>query len=130
MTEQEHFDAVVAQQWPWMNAAQKKCLRLIADAFGGLHHLPSDKPKPQSDTGIKVTCVEDLATFDYDRLTRLVVFAHDRAIRVCIISTGRPRLGIVAHYRGRREGDSYYRHPTLEDAAARIRERYPQPEVL
>lgn len=61
----------------------------------------------------------DLATFDHDILTRLVLGAHEYCIRVFIKNGGPRCLKVTLHPRKCREGDVYERHPTIEQAITR-----------
>lgn len=95
--------------------------RVLAIAYAGIHHVPGwDKRKPYGD-GLTVTVFQDLATYDFDRLTRLVVAAHDHCVRLQIDSGG-PRHLALRFWPRQREGDITRRHPTMEDAMASIRQ--------
>ena len=61
------------------------------------------------------------STFDSDGLTRLVIGAHDRCIRVQVEGCGPNLMRICMWPRKSREGQLFERHPTLEQAAASIR---------
>jgi hypothetical protein len=104
----------------WMSDGQWACWQMVADIFGGFHHVGS-KPKPFG-RGICVNVRHGCwSTFDYTDLTRAVFLAHDRAIRFEIIPSGPGMLGISLHYRGQREGSMMERHPTLEQVVAEWR---------
>lgn len=66
-----------------------------------------------------------ISTFDDNDLTRLVVLAHDRCIRVQVAPCMR-YLEIMLHPRERTGGLSY-RHDTIEDAISRVRNEYGEP---
>lgn len=101
-----------------MTADQQACFDLLAEVFGGAHHVPK---AVEWGYGIKVNVGSGrLATFDFNFLTRLVVLAHDRCIRAEICQGG-PRMVGVALWKRQREGGMNQRHPTLEDAVASIR---------
>lgn len=91
----------------------------FATIFGGAHHIPG--PKHGGDNvrewgeGWCVITSGDLATYDGDVLTRLVILAHDRLVRVAVSPTGM-RLRIEIHQRGARTGSVWERHPTIETA--------------
>lgn len=61
-----------------------------------------------------------LATFDFDHLTRLVILAHDRCIRVGVEPRSFQYLAITMYPR-KSEGAMHDRHPTIEEAIARLR---------
>lgn len=105
----------------WMSDDQFECYKFLADIHNGFHHMFGKVHN--WGTGIKLnsTCSNHLATFDYNNLTRLVVLAHDKMIRVEIVPSGPNMIGIVCHKRKSREGRMYERHPTIEDAIKTIR---------
>lgn len=102
-----------------MTPDQVECFGLLCDLMGGAHHVPDVFAFGR---GIKVNIYSGyLSTFDFDYLTRLVVFAHDRCIRAEIVQGGPGRVGVALHRRHTREGDISKRHPTIEEAITRIR---------
>lgn len=104
----------------WMTDGQWACAKLFADVCCGFHHVVG-KFKPDG-TGVRIS---DFAgrwsTFDFDRLTVLVVLAHDRAIRVELEQSAPGRIGFHLHFRGTRTGQMYARHPSIENAIANVR---------
>ena len=66
-----------------------------------------------------------LATFDSEKLTKLVVLAHDRYLRVDIGAAGKGKLELMFHLRKTRTGDLMRRMPTMEQHLADIRKYYP-----
>lgn len=106
---------------PW----KERCLLVLDNAFDGLHHCPGYQVHPHGDTGWVSVCVpHDLATFDGDKLTRLVFAGHDYAVRVELANGGPHRVKLLLHPRTR-EGRLYYRHPSLATAVAAWREHHP-----
>jgi len=93
---------------------------LLGDVFRGIYHVSdavtNKRVDWESSRFITVRLPMALATFDGSDLTRLVVLAHDRCIRVQM--DGRK----VSFSPREREGSSTERHPPLEMAAAAIRE--------
>ena len=67
-----------------------------------------------------------LATYDADDLTRLVVGAHDAAVRVSIEACNPHYLRIWFHPRGRNGANFYSRHPSLIGRLIRWTDRLPQ----
>lgn len=100
-----------------MSEDQAECYRLLCDVFGGEHHVEQIK-----EWGYGIMCPHygDLSTFDFDVLTRLVVLAHDRCVRVGVIPYRPRELAITLHKRTR-DGGVSRRHPTLEQAVATVR---------
>lgn len=105
----------------WMSDDQWECYQFLADLFLGFHHIHGKLHEWGNGIKLNTYCTGSFATFDFDGLTRGVVMAHDRMIRLEITPSGPRMLGIVLHKRHKREGRMYEKHPTLEDAAARIR---------
>ena len=102
-----------------MTDDQRACFAVLCETFFGEHHVGNVVAFGR---GIKTSVHSgQLATVDFDYLTRLVVLAHDHCVRVEIMQGGPGRIGIALHRRHQRDGDIAKRHPTLEDAAAAIR---------
>jgi hypothetical protein len=102
---------------------KESATEFFAEFFGGEHHFP-DELKPWGPGWCIKSDQRDFSTYDYDGLTRLVLMAHDRCVRVEIIPCGK-RLQIAIHQRHAREGRMTERHPTIEMALARWRETHP-----
>lgn len=103
-----------------MTEAQRACFDLLCYVFHGEHHAP--ERIYAFGRGIKCNAESHrLSTFDFDYLTRLVVLAHDACVRVEIVSSGPGRIGLVMHKRAGRTGNSFDRHPTMEEAIERVR---------
>lgn len=97
----------------------------VSDLFGGLHHAPNEsKWKWESPTQVSMTCRADgWATFDGEMLTRLVLLAHARAVRVELSPRGPGYLELRFSQR-KREGAMHERHPTIEQAIAEHVKRF------
>ena len=92
--------------------------------YGGKHHIPRGGLH-EFGLGWSVNHYGDLSTFDFDKLTCLVFLAHDRAVRVEVSNSG-PRMVKISIWQRKRDGQHMYdRHPTIEEALARWRERHP-----
>lgn len=102
---------------------RENAVKFFSLLFRGKHHIPGGeqgvKPIPG---GWYVNAWDELSTFDNDQLTALVFLAHDKAVRVLISQSGPRRVKIVIFQR-QRGGDSYDRHPTLEEAVEQWRKR-------
>lgn len=101
----------------WMTDDQWSCAQMFADVVGGFHHV-CGKFKPFG-SGISInTSSGGFATWDYSRLTGLVVLAHDRMVRVELRPSGPNMIGFALWQRKTREGKMSERHPTIEAAIA------------
>jgi hypothetical protein len=101
-----------------MRLTKEEATAFFAALYQGEHHFPS-KMQPYGE-GWSMSHFGSLATFDADDLTRLVLLAHDRCIRVEVGQGGPNRLRIAIHKR-EREGRMYGRHPTIEQAISSFR---------
>jgi hypothetical protein len=99
---------------------------LLGDLFVGLYHLEdAEKVDWSNDHHIEVRIrFKELATFDSNLLTKLVFLCHDRCIRVSVNPRSPQALTLLFHPR-EREGGTWARHPTLEQAVADHRQWYP-----
>lgn len=93
------------------------CLDMLCDWARGEHHLPN---RIYADgQGVKINWYGDLSSYDFDCLTRLVILAHQYAIRVEIGSSGPRMVSIRAHRRYHRgpteERKICEHHPSLDD---------------
>lgn len=104
--------------------------RLVADVLGaawaGIYHLRTSwlRRAAWSDPDVIDVYVglgADLATFDGDRLTRIVILAHDLCVRVEIVAAGPRGLRLLFHRREPVAVRLAQRHPRLEDAIVRLR---------
>jgi len=75
---------------------QEYCRETLSDFVLGAHHLPKIH---KWGAGICINYSGDLATFDFDRLTRLVLLAHRDHVRIEIGQSGPCRVRIMAHRR-------------------------------
>lgn len=105
----------------WMTDAQWSCALLLADLFFGFNHIPGTIKKDWDGIKVAVDTPSWAATFDYDGLTRAVVMAHDRMIRLELSPGGPHRIKIRLQKRHTREGEVRKKHPTLEEAVTGIR---------
>jgi hypothetical protein len=102
---------------PWMSDDQWECACMFADVVGGFHHVNAEF-KPFG-CGIRVSSSHGRwATYDFSALTRIVILAHDRMIRVEVAPSGPRMIAFNMWKRHKREGGMSERHPTIEDAIA------------
>lgn len=103
---------------------QGEAVCLMADGFGtGVYNLSVNWETVDWDFGRGVCFVvshRGLATWDFNHLTRLVIGAHDRCIRLDIDARARNYLALMMWPR-KREGSMSERHPTIEQAIASFR---------
>ena len=118
------------EKYEWMTPEQFECLQMLSDLFGGLHHVYGKVtgPRPDSITIHAENCRNHFATFDYSWLTVATVLAHDRMIRFGIEPSSGGRLCLTLQKRATRDGDASSIHPSLEDAIAKVRDRFSQEE--
>ena len=114
----------------WMSDDQWECAQMIADISQGWHHVTGKII--EWGRGIKYSChASRLATFDYEGLTRAVIMAHDRCIRLELAASSPGRVGLCLWKRHTRTGDRMSRHPTIHEAVAQWHDpKYPQPEEI
>jgi hypothetical protein len=119
-----HDDLATYYREPWMTDDQWECALLLCTLMRGFHHCPKIKPCGH---GIEARHYGGLSTFDFDALTRAVFLAHDHCIRVEVAPSGPGLVKLRLHRRHKREGYINERHPTLEEAVATWREKWPLP---
>lgn len=101
-----------------MTEQQRACFDVLAQTFYGAHHVPRVQA---FGNGIKVNVYAGkLATFDFNYLTRLVLFCHQSMVRAEIVQGGPGCVGVVLHKRHVRDGRMCERHPTIEQAISEI----------
>lgn len=114
----EMFEAM--QRYSWMTEDQAECADFFAGVVGGYHHLSGEFKEFGS--GLKISSYSDRwGTFDADLLTRLVIRAHDKMIRVQLMPSGPGRVSFSLFKRKVREGAMHHRHPTIEEAITKHR---------
>jgi hypothetical protein len=96
----------------------------ILDDIWALYNIPRQTKKADFSHGHRVEVLwdRDLETFDFDWLTQLVVRCHDECVRLSIGPCNMRYVRMMFHAR-EREGSTPERHPTMEQAVARIRSR-------
>lgn len=101
---------------------KEEATKFFSILYRGEHHIPSEL-KPYG-KGWKIAHYGDMATYDFDQLTRLVLLAHDKCIRASIMQSGPRRIGIAIWKRSARTGNMYEKHPTIETALAQWRTKH------
>lgn len=102
-------------------AKRERIEAVLSFTFCGLHNVPgrirhAAALSPWGNASASVCVSTDLATFDGERLTRLVVAAHDQAVRVEITGDGGPGRVRILLWTLDREGGRSRHHPTIERA--------------
>lgn len=82
---------------PQFTEDQKYCIEVLALWTHGHHHLPVVHPFGD---GVYINGSGDLSTFDFDKLTYLVLLAHRYAVRIEIAPSGPGLVRVIAHRRG------------------------------
>ncbi len=97
--------------------------RVIDHAFGGSHHVRGLKFTEEPNGYVHARChvFDGLATYDDDRLTRLVVASLGYGVRVELVQSGPGRVAFLFHPRSVREGGNFWeRIPRLYKAEDRF----------
>lgn len=99
---------------------RQEAIDFFAEFYGGEHHFPKGGVKEFGDGWVVNHNQGDLATYDFDKLTNLVIMAHDKCIRVSVFPYNFNTLRI-AIWKRQREGGMSLRHPTIEQAIEKFR---------
>lgn len=100
---------------------------LLGEVYLGIYHLNTTSLKKvnwDDEYYIEFNLDRDMATVDFDELTKLVVLAHDRMIRVSISGAAPGYLKLLFHQRKNRNGEISQRCPTIETHVNQIHEAY------
>ena len=115
MTDKENYN-----RHAWMTDDQWECMLLLERFFGGFHHMNVSKVKEYG-RGIGYghhSSHFSAATYDYDGLTRLVLLAHQRCIRIGFDPSGPGMLKLCLFKRKTNGTSMNERHPSLDDLIA------------
>ena len=94
---------------------KEQATAFFSHIYYGEHHIPGEVK--HFGVGFYVTHDRgDMATFDFNQLTRLVLLAHDKCIRVSVEGMAKNKIRIAIWKRQGREGNMSLRHPTIEEA--------------
>lgn len=99
---------------------KEEATAFFAELYGGEHHFPKGGIKSWGSGWCVHHDQGDLATYDFDRLTKLVFMAHDKCYRVSVHPHAFKTLRISV-WKRQRVGDMSTRHPTLEQAIESFR---------
>lgn len=93
---------------------KEEATAFFAEVYGGEHHIPDYKVREWG-FGWCVHHYGELSTFDYSKLTTLVLMAHEKCIRVSIGPHAFKTIRI-AIWKRKREGGYSERHPDIDTA--------------
>jgi hypothetical protein len=99
---------------------------LLNDVWSGIYHIDGkslSKVDWTNNDWIRISIFGGLNSYDDDKLTRLVVLAHDRCLRLEINPCNFNHLELLFHQRDR-VADFYHRMPTMEDHLELIRKNH------
>lgn len=119
MTKYSGADWVKSAMHKEMSPFGEQVADLLGQLYQGIYHLEKylDKVDWKSDHWITCTVSDsDMATFDFSRLTCLVVLCHDLHIRCQIHALSNWGYLQLQFSPRVRKGDIWQRHPTIEDA--------------
>jgi len=106
---------------------KEEAVKFFAEFYGGEHHIPGDVR--ENDNGWwGVAHYGELASYDYNYLTRLVLLAHDRCIRVSVHGCNGDHVRISIWNRDPAEECIMSGHPTIEEALSKWRKNNPARE--
>lgn len=97
---------------------QKKVVDILGIVGGGIYNAPINHNKINWNYSGGVTVVwngRDLATFDFDELSKLVFLCHAARIRCSICGCG-PRMIRMSFWQRTPAGDIAQRHPNIAEA--------------
>lgn len=111
-----------------VSEAMVRCAWLLCHAYAGSHHVGRVKFRSNNllhgdEQWLEVSHHGDMSTTDSPVLTRLVVAAHEVAVRL-EVSSGGARGLLLKLYPRSRTASTMTNHPTIVDAIAEIRSRW------
>ena len=121
----KHWERLPEQLSPF----QAKVADIVGMVFGGAYNAPINWETVDWDYGRGVSFVlrwsgMELATFDADKLTKLVFLCHEARIR-CSVSPGGFRSLRLSFWQRTEEGSIGRRHPNLDEAVTAFRQYLP-----
>jgi hypothetical protein len=104
----------------------EKVANLLGLAYSGIYHLEGYQKIKWAENYCFVVWVYagSLATYDNDRLTRMVFLAHELGVRLEIAGSRPHYIKLHIHNREERTGPLDKRHPTLDQAVANFHKNY------
>lgn len=110
----------------------ERVAEILGLTFAGIYHIPEQTLFHKRTDWSRETCIsivirEELATWDRNDLTVLVILCHDACIRFSVSAISRGYLELCFHQRKRGEVSTMRGHPTLEAQVARTRSLMEEP---
>jgi hypothetical protein len=112
-----------------LSALGREAADLLGDVFLGIYHMRYTSLKKvnwKDGYCIEVTLDRELSSFDGDELTRLILLAHDRMLRISLSGLGPGYIRLTIHKRHKREGQLHERMPTIDKHIELLRGHYNQ----
>lgn len=113
-----------------MSALGEKVADLLGDLYFGIYHLDGgalQRVEWENEHHISIVLPWSqsarLCTYDSSDLTVLVLLCHDRCIRLELEAANTHFIRLTFYERSR-DGDTYHRHPTMEEQIDRWRGHY------
>lgn len=94
---------------------EDRAFAVLDYTFRGIYHCEKIIKESGPNPRWILNTYQNLSTFDYDLLTRLVLSAHKYCVRAEIRNSGPGRVKIVLTNRAR-TGMMHERHPTIQEA--------------
>src|ERR1700749_4274377 len=99
--------------------SEEEAEKFFSEFYSGAHHIPGHTVHKFGRGWMVKHDRGDLATYDFDALTRLVLMAHRDCYRASVDNHG-PRTMKICIWKRKREGGMCERHPTIEQAIERF----------
>lgn len=112
-----------------------KAGRVLSFVYGGVHNIPKSQRRAlQSANGtdyepmlVEIMVRDDLASFDFDRLTRLVFAAHEASVRVEVSPANNKAIRVRFHNRNEHDTKLSRFHPRISPVIDTLHARFPRP---
>lgn len=109
---------------PTLSELGRRVARVLRSLYAGLHHMRPSVIRAVNWSDPRVIQVRhpgELASWDGNDLTNLLVLCHDECLRVSVSPLNMRYMRLMFHPR-KREGKTWERHPTIEQHIEMIRE--------
>lgn len=106
---------------------QAKVIDIVGMVGSGIYNAPicnADKIIWDFGNGVSLTWFQELATWDFDQLSRLVFLCHTARIR-CSVTAVAPRTMRLSFWQRKAAGDMAVRHPNLDEAVEAFKQYLP-----